>query len=196
MHFTPRPRSLARGSDPKWAGWTTGGTAIVPERWPPLHAPKRRLPARAEPHRLRRHRRLPARHHPLRVVVRALPEDDQGLLPDGPVGALVGDLLHDRRHRDEHADLHRRAGAGLRRQHDVPAARARLHHRPPPRERALHPRLLPRRALHVLRAAAAALRRAGQDRGRGHLPGHPLARRRHPPVRDGARHRGRHAACR
>ena len=29
-----------------------------------------------------------------------------------------------------------------------------------------------------------------------HLPDHALARRRHPAVRDGARHLGRHAACR
>ena len=96
--------------------------------------------------RLRGHRRLPARHHRLRLVLRALPENHPRLFPDRPVGAMVGDLLHDRRHRDEHADVHQRPGGGLRRQHDVPAAGARLHHRPAAGQRAVHPGLLPRRA--------------------------------------------------
>ena len=55
----------------------------------------------------------------------------------------------------------------------------------------LHSRVLSRRARHVLRAAATAFRAAGEDRGVGDLPGHAVARRRHSPVRDGARHRGR-----
>ena len=57
--------------------------------------------------RLSRHRRLPARHHGVRVVVRALPEDHPRLFPDRSQRAVVGDLLHDRRHRNQHADLHR-----------------------------------------------------------------------------------------
>ena len=59
--------------------------------------------------RLPRHRRLPAGDHGVRILVRAVPEDHPRLLPDRPLGAVVGDLLHHRRHRDEHAELHRRA---------------------------------------------------------------------------------------
>ena len=62
--------------------------------------------------------------------------------------------------------LHRRAGECVRRQHDLSAARRRLHGRPRAREHALHPGVLPRRAVHVVRAAAAALRAVGQERGR------------------------------
>ncbi len=65
--------------------------------------------------RLPRHRRVSARDHRLRVVVRALSEDHPRLLPDRSQRALVGDLLHDRRHRNQHADVHRHPGAGLRR---------------------------------------------------------------------------------
>ena len=59
-----------------------------------------------------------------------VPEEHQELLPDRQLDPVVGDLLHDRRDRDEHADVHRRAGVRLRRQLDVPAARRRLRDRP------------------------------------------------------------------
>ena len=71
-----------------------------------------RIAAQADgPHlaRLPRHRRLPAGDHRVRVLVRALPEDHARLLPHRPLGAVVGDLLHHRRHRNQHAELHRRA---------------------------------------------------------------------------------------
>ena len=54
----------------------------------------------------------------------------QGLLPRRPQRALVGHRGLHRGHRDEHPDLHRRPGHRLQRQLDVPAARARLRHRP------------------------------------------------------------------
>ena len=111
----------------------------------------------------------------------------------GPVRAVVGDLLHHRRDRDEHAVVHRRAG------------RRRI---------AGNMTFLQLAAGYVIgRILVSALfipayfrgdlftsyellqRRFGHagedDRGR-HLPGHPVAGRRHPPVRHGARHRGRH----
>ncbi len=145
--------------------------------------------------RLRGHRRLPARHHRVRVVVRALPEDHPRLLPDRSQRAVVGDLLHDRRHRNQHADLHRHPGAGLRREHDVPAARGRLHHRPRPRQRPVHPGVFPRRSVHVVRAAAAPLRHARQDAVGGDLPHHALAGRRHPAVHHRAGDLDRHAGA-
>ena len=49
--------------------------------------------------------------------------------------------------------------------------------------------------LHVVRAAAAAFRPAGEERRGGHLHGHADARRRHPAVRDRTGHLGRHAGA-
>ena len=150
------------------------------------------LGPRAGRSRLRRHRRVPGGDHRLRLLVRALPAHHPRLLPERPHGAVVGRVLHGGRHRDEHADLHRHPGHRLRRQHDVPAAGARLRHRPHPGQRALHPGLLPRRAVHLVRAAAAAVRPPRQDALGRALPGDPLARRRHPPVRHRAGHQRRH----
>ena len=48
--------------------------------------------------------------HGLRVVFRPLSENHPRLLSHRPIGAVVGDLFHDRRHRNQHADLHQRAG--------------------------------------------------------------------------------------
>ena len=81
--------------------------------------------------------------------------------------------------------------AGVRRQHDVSAAGARLRHRPHHRQPVVHSGVLPRRSLHLVRTAAATLRDARQDAVRRHLSDHAIARRRHPAVCDGARHRGR-----
>ena len=117
------------------------------------------------------------------------------LLPDRPLGAVVGDLLHHRRDRDQHAQLHRRAGRRLRRQHDVPAAGVRLRDRPGAGQRAVPAGVLPRRAVHVVRAAAPALRPRSEERRRGDLRDHADVRRRHPAVRDRAGHLGRHAGA-
>ena len=138
---------------------------------------------------------LPGRDRRVRLLVRALSEDHPRLLPDRSLRAVVGDLLHDRRDRNQHAQLHRRAGRRLRRQHDLPPARHRLHRRAAAGERPVHSGLLPRRAVHVVRAAAAPVRRAGEERRRDHLPGDADVRRRHPPVCDGAGHRGRDAGA-
>ena len=147
--------------------------------------------------RLRRHRRLPAGDHGVRLVVRALPEDHPRLLPHRPVGAVVGDLLHDRRHRDEHADASSasrpRAYAG-----NMTFLQLALGY------------VIGRVLVSVLFIPAyfrgelftsyELLQRRFGPRSRtlvgGHLPGHALARRRHPPVRHRAGDRGRHAACR
>ncbi len=50
-------------------------------------------------------------------------------------------------------------------------------------------------SVHVVRAAAAPLRHARQDPVGGDLPDHPIARRRHPPVHDGAGDLDRHAGA-
>ena len=72
----------------------------------------------------------------------------------------------------------------------------RLHHRAAAHRGALHPRLLPRRDLHLVRAAAAALRRRACARvSAGDLPPLPHPRRRHPPARGRPRAgRGRRAS--
>ena len=100
----------------------------------------------------------------VRVVVREVSEDDARLFPGGSVVAVVGHLLHDRRDGDEHAVVHWRAGAGLRAAAWVflqlafgyIVGRVLV-------SAALHSRVLPRRARHVVRAAAAAIRLAGED---------------------------------
>ena len=172
-------RDLPGGADRRQRGLTKSWSATVAGRGP----------QRA---RLRGHRRLPARHHRLRLLVRALPEDHPRLLPDRPSvpwWAICFTIVATETSTLTFIGV---PGRGLRRQHDVPAARARLRHRPHPRQRAVHPRVLPRRALHLVRAAAAALRPARQERRGGHLPGHALAGRRHPAVRDRAGHLRRH----
>ena len=105
---------------------------------------------------------------------------------------MVGDLLHDRRDRDQHADVHRRARVRLRRQLDVPAARRRLRDRPDRRQPAVPAALFSRRAGDVVPAPAAAIRHVGQHGGRGIVPADPVARRRHPPVRHRPGHLDRH----
>ena len=107
----------------------------------------------------------------------------------------MGHLLHNCRHRNQHADLHRHSRAGLWREHDVPAAGHRLHHRPRPRQHPVHPGLLSRRAVHVVRAAAAALRHQGQDARRRDFSHYAIAGGRHSPVHDGPRHLDRHAGA-
>ena len=74
-----------------------------------LHC-RRRVPHRT---RLRRDWRVSRRHHALRLLVREVSEDDERLFSGRPVAAVVGDLLHDRRDRDQHAVVHRRPGAGV-----------------------------------------------------------------------------------
>ena len=128
-------------------------------------------------------------------MVCALSEDHPRLFPDRPQRAVVGDLLHHRRDRNQHADLHRHPRAGLHREHDVPAARGRLHHRTGDREHAVHPGILPRRSLYLVRTVAAPLRHPRQDALGGDLPDHALARRRHPPVHDRAGDFNRDAAA-
>ena len=140
--------------------------------------------------RLRGHRPVSGRDHAVRVLVREVPEDDARLFPGGPVVALVGDLLHDRRHRNEHVVVHRRAGAGLRRQHGVPATGARLHHRPRHRQRSSSSRRI-FAASWSRRTSCCSGGSVRREDGRvRHLPDHAVARRWHPPVRDRAGHRG------
>src|SRR5262249_17954002 len=110
--------------------------------------------------RLPRHRRLSAGRHPVRIVFPPLPADDARLPPHGPVGAVVGDLLHHRRNRNQHAHLHQRTGDGVRERHDVPAARLRVRHRPGAREHAVHPGVLSRRSADVVRIAPTPFRAA------------------------------------
>ena len=81
------------------------------------------------------------------------------------------------------------------REHDVPAARGGLHHRPRAGQHPVHSRLLPRRSVHVVRVAAAPVRDARQDVVGGDLPDHPIARGRHSPVHDGPGDLDRHAGA-
>ena len=104
----------------------------------------------------------------------------------------MGDLLHDRRYRNQHTQLHRCAGRRLCRQHDVPSTRRRLHRWASPREHLVHPGVLPRRAVYVVRAARSPVRTVGEERRRHHLHGDAHARGRHPPFRHSARHLRRH----
>src|SRR5258706_3007247 len=135
------------------------------------YAPK---PSRhgADLDRLPGDRRVPARDHRLRLLLRALSADHPRLLPDRTLGAVVGDLLHDRGDGNEHAHLHQRAGDRVQQRYDVPAARGGLRHRPAAGERDLHSRLLPGRSVHVVRAAAAAVRPARQESVGHHLSDH------------------------
>ena len=106
----------------------------------------------------------------------------------------MGDHRLHRGHRDQHAHVHRRARHRLHRRLALPAARVRLRRRTPPHRRPAGARLLPRPALHLLRAAPAA---PGRPRARAllrHLPRLAHAGRRHPPPRrragaGGRRHR-------
>ena len=97
----------------------------------------------------------------------------QRLLPGRAAGPLVGDHRLHRGHRDQHAHVHRRARPRLPRRLALPAARLRLRRRAAPDLRALPARLLPRRALHLLRAAPEAL---GRPRARLVLRHLPLSR--------------------
>ena len=118
------------------------------------------------------------------------------LLPDRPLGAVVGDLLHHRRDRDQHAELHRRPGRRLRRQHDVPPAGLRLRRRPRCWSACCSCRRISAASCSLVRAAAPALRSRSQERRRGDLRDHADPRRRHPAVRDRAGHLGRDAGAR
>ena len=165
------------------AAWPSRRRAPPPS---PRHPPARSGRAVDDAGRLSRRRRLSRRHHRLRQLARPVPPDHGRLLPHRPVRAGLGDLLHHRRHRDQHAVVHRRAGRGLRRRLRLPAARRRLHPRPGPRRAAAGAGLLRRRSADLLRPAAPALRAGGQEPQRRAVHRHALARRRHPPVRDGA----------
>ena len=72
----------------------------------------------------------------------------------------------------------------------VPAARRRVHPRARHRRAAAGAGLLRRRSADLLRPAAAAFRAGGQEPQRRAVHRHALARRRHPPVCDGAGDRG------
>ena len=107
------------------------------------------------------------------------------LLPGRPQRALVGHRLLHRGHRDQHPHLHRRAGHGLPRQLDLPAARARLRPRPdadrrscscPPTSGASSTR--PTSCCSSASAAARCARPSAGD-----LPALPDPRRRHPAAR-------------
>ena len=98
----------------------------------------------------------------------------------------LGDLLHDRRHRDQHAVVHRRAGGGLRRRLRLPAARRRLHPRPGPGRLLLVPAYFAGDLLTSYDLLRQRFGPRGQEPQRRAVHRHALARRRHPPLRDGA----------
>ena len=145
-----------------------------------------RAPTVDDAGRLSRRRRLSRRHHRVRQLARPVPPHHGRLLPHRPVRPGLGDLLHHRRHRDQHAVVHRRARGGLYRRLRVPAARRRVHPRAGPGRAAAGAGLLRRRPADLLRSAAPALRAGGQEPQRRAVHRHALARRRHPPVCDGA----------
>ena len=155
-----------------------------------------RCRTRHEHPRLRRGRGLPPGRHGVRVVLREVPEEHEELLPDRPVGAVVGHLLHGGRHGNEHAHVHRRAGVGLRGQLDVSPTGRRVRDRPADRQHAVPAAVLPRGHGHLVPVAAATIRFVGQlDLGRL-VPRHALARRRHPPLRHGTGHLDRDGRAR
>ncbi len=143
--------------------------------------------------RLRGDRRLRAGADGVRHVLRPLPAVQQGLLPHRPFGAVVGHLLHHRRDRDQHAS---RSSACPRR--PTPATWRSCSCRSATSSAAsivsalFLPGVLPRRPDDVVPAARAAVRPGSAVGRRGDLPGDAIAGRRHPAVRDGARHRGGH----
>ena len=97
---------------------TSPSSDVQCSRSPPLlptEPADSRAPHDADLGRLRGHRRLSPGDHRVRLVVRAIPEDHPRLLPERSLRTLVGDLLHHRRDRNQHAELHRRPRAGVRR---------------------------------------------------------------------------------
>ena len=136
-------------------------------------------------HRSRHHRRVSRGDRGVRGLVLPQPERREGLLRRRPERPLVGDHGLDRRDRDEHGDVHQRAGRRLHGQLDVPAARDGLHGGPHRREHHLRPGVLPRRAADRLPDPGRAIRRRREAPGGWPVPGDAQPRRRGAAVRDG-----------